>query len=448
MKIIIPNNNLHERRYIIDILFSEFLGLKFEVLVDNEQNNWTIQLKNGKQLIIKDHFFNHHLNDLEYLDIKNIPSSIELSKNDFIVEKDIPVIYGSSTFNLQPSTLECGIDIFASSFFMLTRWEEYINKTRDQHERFSAYESLAYKFNFLDRPIVNEYVEMLWNMLTHLGIEQNRKKRKYQLIPTHDVDFPLRYFSTKKVVKEIARDLVKNKKYKEAMAKVNEYISINLGFKKDPYDTFDYMIDIEEKAGLKSYFFFMGEGTSPMYDDNYDMSAPYIKTLIKKIKNSGHKIGIHPSYLTYNDAKQMKKEKEIIEQAANQKIKYGRQHYLRFEVPTTWQNWEDNGMEWDSTLSYADKEGFRCGVCYEYSVFNILTRKKLRLKEKPLIMMEGSFVTYQPDITSDEMIEKIIKLIEKVKKYQGEFVFLWHNSCFLKKLHKNIYEKIVLGNIK
>jgi len=74
--------------------------------------------------------------------------------------------------------------------------------------------------------------------------------------------------------------------------------------------------------------------------------------------------------------------------------------------------------------------GFRCGVCYEYSVFDILNRKRLNLKEKPLIVMEGSFVTYQPNTTPKEMENKIKNLISEVKKYNGEFVYLWHNSSF------------------
>ena len=103
-------------------------------------------------------------------------------------------------------------------------------------------------------------------------------------------------------------------------------------------------------------------------------------------------------------------------------------------------------MKWDSSLSYADKEGFRCGVCYEYSVYNILTRTKLNLKEKPLIVMEGSFQKYQPDITSEDMESNIISLINLVKKYNGEFVFLWHNSSFNTtqwKKYQNIYKKVL-----
>ena len=326
---------------------------------------------------------------------------------------------------------------------MLTRWEEYVNQTRDKHERFPATGSLAYQFDYLDRPVVNEYVEMLWNMLQFQGIQQERKQREFKIIPTHDVDFPLRYYSPVKVAKEIGRDLLINKKYFDALKKVKEYILILTGFKNDPYDTFDYMINLEKEAGLTSYFFFMGAGTSQLYDDGYDMQDPFIKKLVNKIIHSGHKIGIHPSYFTYNDKEQIKKEKENIENATGLKITSGRQHYLRFAVPYTWQNWEESGLQWDSTLSYADKEGFRCGVCYEYSVFNILARKKLKLKEKPLIMMEGSFFTYQSDVPVSEMEKKIMKLMQTVKKYNGDFVFLWHNSSFGDNNRKSLYHIIL-----
>ena len=119
--------------------------------------------------------------------------------------------------------------------------------------------------------------------------------------------------------------------------------------------------------------------------------------------------------------------------------------FLSFEVPTTWQIWEDNNMKWDSTLTYPEKEGFRCGTCYGYSVFNILTRKKLKLKEMPLTVMEVSMVGYQ-NLTPEIMWKRIVKLINKVKKYNGKFILLWHNSNFNSNFwvkYKIIYEEII-----
>jgi hypothetical protein len=103
---------------------------------------------------------------------------------------------------------------------------------------------------------------------------------------------------------------------------------------------------------------------------------------------------------------------------------------LQFEAPTTWQIWEDMGMKWDSTLSYDDEPGFRTGCCYSYSVFNFLTRQKLNLREKSLIVMDAALVLRKRGLGKKELQEYVIRLVNQVKKHQGEFVFLWHNSCF------------------
>jgi len=409
----IPNNNINERKYILDIFFDEFFGLDYNLEIG--LTDYEINLENGKKLILKDTFFNKYPKKLEYLKLENIPKKIE------------------------------ELDIFAASFFMLTRWEEYVNKNRDNHNRFSATESLAFKEGFLDRPIVNEYVEELKNMLLNLDSHIVFKKREFKFIPTHDVDAPLLHYSLSKHIKASLVDLLKRKSIKLFFERNIDFFLTKLKFKKDDFDTFEYLMNESEKAGLKSYFFFMGKGLTG-YDNMYDSSNPFIKKLVEQIKNRGHFIGMHPTYNAYNDRNQFVKEKKELEKNLEASIIFGREHYLRFELPTTWQIWDDNGMQWDSTLSYADREGFRSGVCYEYSVFNILTRKKLKLKEKPLIVMESSFIGYQATITLEEMEKKIKLLVEEVKKYNGDFVLLWHNSSFYTpewKDFKGVYERIL-----
>ncbi len=460
IKITIPNNNVNERKYILDIIFDEFLGLSYEIVISDLGlviSDWEIELENGAKLIVEDHFFNKYPNDLEYLNLENIPSTInyqQKTNNQFILENDIPIIYGINhqpqiTNHQPPTTIICEADIFASSFFMLTRWEEYVNKKRDKHNRFSATESLAFKQSFLDRPVVNEYVEMLKNMMKKLDNTLVFKEKKFSFLLTHDVDSVAKYNNIKSCILELGADILKRKSIILAMKSLMRQVNVKiLKTKKDPFDTFDYLMDISEKVNTKSYFFFMGKGETK-YDNHYKSSSKTVLKIVENIKSRGHEIGIHPSYSAYNDFEQFKKEKEELEQNLNTTITFGREHYLRFEVPTTWQIWEDNGMEWDSTCSYADKEGFRCGVCYEYSVFNILTRKKLKLKEKPLVVMETSLFTYQ-NLNDEKIISGVRKLLEKVIKYNGNFVFLWHNSSFKSvnlESEQTLYEKIIKGSV-
>ena len=444
IKVYIPNDNLLERKYTIDILLGEFLGLEYSIKVDSGCSNYKIVIENGNKLIIEDSFFGKFKNVLKYLNKHNIPQKIDFTKNKFIIENDIPIIYGTNKLLIanhqQTITITCGIDIFASSFFMLTRWEEYVNKTRDKHNRFPAYASLAYKHNFLDRPIVNEYVEMLWNMLKFLGCKQKRKKREFKLILTHDIDHAFKYTGFLSGLREILGDVIKRKNLPLAFRNSLDKLLTHLRLRRDPFDTYDYLMDISEQIGVKSYFFLHSSKYSK-YDNDNDK---YLKRIAKKILNRGHYLGYHPSYESYNNFEIFLRDKERIENMIEHKLTFGRQHYLRFEVPTTWQIWEKAGMEWDSTLGYADKEGFRCGTCYSYSVFDIINRRKQNLKEKPLILMDDTFVSYYLYSTSEEMEEKIDSLARKIEKYNGEFVLLWHNSSFngMFKKFTNIYKSI------
>ena len=439
MIIRIPNNNIKEREYSINTIFKKFLSLDYSIEYTNS-SDYSIILDNGKTLTIKDAFFSKYPTEKEYLHIDNIPTNTtELQSNYY---KDILVLFGENIIITEDNNITIYADIIAGAFFMLTRWEEYVNKTRDKHNRFPATESVAYKQGFLDRPIVNEYIEFLWSILMHLGYKGKRKEYKYEMTLTHDVDIPRLWWSFKDFIKSIGGSLLKRKSISECL--------MLLKFKlkgKDPFDTFDYLMNISESNNLKSHFFFMSGGTSNK-DNFYKVDHPKIKKLIAVIKKRGHYVGFHPSYNAYNNDTQFKKELLKLKEITKLEITTGREHFLRFENPTTWQIWEDNNMQWDSTMTYHDKPGFRCGVCYEFPVFNILTRKQLNLIEKPLIVMEGSFITYQ-NISPTMMSDEIQNLVNKVKEFNGNFVFLWHNSAFnigKSKKYQHLYKTIVNKN--
>lgn len=202
----IPPNNIKERRYAIDVIIGEYLGLDYLVEIKNIPFSASITLQNGNKLTFKDHFFSSYPENYSYLNENNIPSSItyiDKSKNPFISENNLPLIFGTDSIEIKENFINSGADIFASSFFMLTRWEEYVKKIRDQHERFPATASLALKHEFLKRPIVDEYTELLWNMLSFLEIKQKRKKRSFRAIITHDVDFPLQWRSPFSLVRKL-----------------------------------------------------------------------------------------------------------------------------------------------------------------------------------------------------------------------------------------------------
>ncbi len=422
------NKFIPEKRYIFEVLISDILGLKFE-LQFHEKSSYLIVLNNKKIVEFEDEFFSKMNSKSNYLSEKNIPIKTDFTENNFIVENDIPVIFGNNSIDVSPNQIHCGIDIFASSFFMLTRWEEFVVKKRDKHDRFSAYDSLAFRNNFLDRPVVNEYVEMLWNMLGFLGFSQNRKPKKYEVIFTHDIDFLFR--GRFRWSFDLARKFLKTFNFKQLIIDLTAFIR-----GKDPYDTYEYFMSKSESVNAKSHFYFMSEDNM-QYGTKYYLENKRFSSIVNEISERGHVVGFHPGYKTYKNPEIWKKEKMLLEQKAGVKIKEGRQHFLMMEIPSTLNLWDEMGMEYDSTLGYADEIGYRCGTGDEYYLFDFINRKKLNLIERPLIIMDVTLFNLKIKENKNKIFEKYIKVS---KKYNMKLTLLFHNSSLSNDV-KELYSK-------
>jgi hypothetical protein len=419
VQVIIPELNSSEVIYTINCLLGDFLGLEYCIKKDKGAQDFALVVEN-KKIRINNVFF-RELDHKKLYTINRLPKHV---CNDTISGngKEFPItsLYGDCSVKIAENEyfLEC--DIVGSTFFMLTRWEEEIVPKKDKHERFQAIDSIAYKFGFLDRPIVNEYVELVWLLLRKIGYLGHRKIRKFITIPTHDIDMPL-YFMNKNLFAIVKKSLTKKGLTRNALYK---YIISN----KDPWDTYGKFMSLSEDVGVKSHFFFMA--TRPgKFDPGYSVISNTVKKIMCSILARGHIVGFHPSYNSYSDLDLFQCEKESLERAAEARVICGRQHYLRFQNSVTWDIWDSSDMTWDSTMSYADVSGFRCGVCYDFPVFNYKRRKTLKLREKPLIVMDATLRNYEK-LTLTQSKEKVISLKNQVRKYNGEFVFLWHNSSF------------------
>ncbi|WP_413171088.1 polysaccharide deacetylase family protein [Anabaena azotica] len=455
----IPNTYEPERRYILSVLMKEFLGLDIQIQVANRKEVLITQ-DDHRQLFIVDGLFNTPLQQwLQPVSLPQQPLKIwDLASTPLrvtTVEPHIPVIYGNDPGNpdfFRQSELEIylGLDIFGSAFFMLTRYEEVIKPERNHVDRFPATASLAYQEGFLDRPIINEYLEILWACLKHLWTQLERKNRQFQLKLTCDVDkpFELHPFTIKQWIRRLGGDFLVRHDLKlvTSLAINGCMASLRLPY-YDRLDTFDWLMDHSEEIGVKSAFYFIA-GYSPS-DPRYDISDSRICGLIKKIISRGHEVGLHPSYDTYLNPEKLILEAKTLRSVLQERLNIelpigGRQHYLRWKATDSWQHWEDASLVYDSSVYFAEHSGFRAGVCYEYSTFNLITRQHLKLKEYPLILMDASLLLSKyMNLSCADATQKINLLKNRCKLFNGIFVSLWHNDQLFKTKYKNLYTNII-----
>lgn len=453
-----PDTLLPERDYIMSVVLGEFLGIPWRhVIKDRSDVRITIS---GYDLEVKLPDILFQTTGKNWLSPKSLPSQplsvwdssdLELPVN--LVDKQLPVIYGdyNPRTKRNKSSVWIPLDIFGSAFFMLSRYEEIVKPNRDEHDRFPANASLAFQEKFLLRPIVDEYIEVLWAVIKSLWPGLERKKNYYQIYLSHDVDSALYspFAKPLSLAKQMAGDMIKRTDLLLAWKRVKSMSGARRGYyEEDPHNTFDFIMNCSERHGLKSAFYFMTGGISKR-DARYNIYMPWIKKLIKNIANRGHEIGLHASYETYLDPRAIKNEfKNLLHIAdecnVHQKIWGGRQHVLRWYVGKTWNNWHKAGLSYDSTLGYAQHVGFRCGCCREYPVFDLIQRKSLLLRERPLIVMEGtlfnsSYMGYSYK-KSAQVIEKLSKIC---KIFKGHFSLLWHNTKLISRRQKNFYFKMI-----
>lgn len=141
------------------------------------------------------------------------------------------------------------------------------------------------------------------------------------------------------------------------------------------------------------------------------------------------------SYYSYLDKNKIAAEyrqlKKVCDELDIEQESWGsRQHCLRFSVPHTFRNLEHSNINYDATLCHAEKPGFRCGICYEYPVYDIYERRQLNIIEKPLIAMEHSLLMpkYGGKGPGPEVLEHLRRLKNICRKYNSQFSLLWHNS--------------------
>ncbi|MFT5635693.1 MAG: hypothetical protein ACI89T_001147 [Cognaticolwellia sp.] len=453
MLIIKCNKNLSvEKLYILNIIFSEWYSTAYRVDFVDDHSVFTITLPNSSVLTLSSVFWD--LNIVDYLTKDVLPESTLLANNNFICEPDIPILYGDAQMSISERKISCGIDVFATCFFMLSRIEEAITKVRDNHDRFPATASVAYQNGFLERPIVDEYVEMLWNMLIYLDSSLVRKSHQTKTFVTCDVDWPfdpIRY-SFKRTFISSAADLIKRRSPKLMLATCKRYMYRLLSIKQvDNYrDSLDWMMDVNEDAGNKVAFYFIPLNTSTL-DSEFSFDSKKMRVLFRQIAERGHEIGIHPGYECFNNPELFKQSADVLKRVLREENICqpnigGRMHYLRWDVLTTPHLWESNGFDYDSTLSFADKSGFRCGTSREFTMFDLVNRKPLKLKQRPLINMECTILDdrYEALGYSDVALSRFRCFKDYSKKYNGIYTLLWHNSYINNADDRKFYRELII----
>lgn len=416
-------------RYIFDLLLQDDLGLPGNITTDFE---YFMQAKEPKLAY-------------NYQSIQGVPTIgiYGLLQEKGIKSKTISISQhkGLPIFFETDAGFDLPFDVFAASFYLISRYEEYLPFEPDKYGRFQAENSFAYKNKFLQKPLVDHYVHWIKGVLLRYYPQLKIRERKFKFRPTYDIDSA--YAHKNKGIVRNTGSLIASA-FKGNWQSVNNIIQVTLGRKKDPFDTYDIINELQIAYQLKPIYFFL-VGNYDEYDKNISIHISEFKTLIKSIADTAE-VGIHPSYASNNNRNVLKMEIQRLSTVLHRDIKKSRQHFLKLRFPDTYNALIEQDITDDYTLCYSSQPGFRASYSKAFYFYDVEREVKTTLKLHACAFMDATFQYYM-QITPQQSLHYALPIVEELKKVQGTCITLSHNSAFCNQHNWNnwaaAYETII-----
>lgn len=312
-------------------------------------------------------------------------------------------------------------DPFAAIFYLISRYEEYVDPRRDKHERFEAKNSVIYRFGWMQQQIAERWTEAIFQAFIPGELLKLKENRSVKVIPSFDIDntFAYKWKDGWRKWVSVVKDYVHKRPDRIRLRK-----AVNTGIQKDPYDTYDQISDVAGRFDHTRIFWLLGDIGE--YDRNISWRDPRHKRLIRNMKQLA-RVGLHPSYASNYSDKRLSEERQRLQQILETEPQESRQHFLKLQLPYTYRRLIAEGFKKDYTMGYADQPGFRLGTAHPVIFFDLERNEICPYTLIPFVYMDGTFNEYL-QISTEESKLIITNLAEEVKRYGGVFCFIWHNE--------------------
>jgi hypothetical protein len=346
------------------------------------------------------------------------------SKNEQAEELDSLLAGGSDVIRMP-------YDLIASAFYFLSCWEETVITDCDQHGRFLYARSLAAQLD-LPENIVDVYLDLLIALLNLAG----NGRWPGTKIPTWEGDVPFVTCLTHDV-DEISKSRLSRLKFawdhlihpeaghRSTLVRERARFALTTLFSRhDPYWTFPTFAEMERRFGFTASYFFQAEGRNG--GARYSLSEPRVRGFISDLLKDGFEVGLHGTYLSAFDEDRFLREKSALAAITKEEPVGHRQHFLRMNYITTLSIYERAALQYDVTLGYAEREGYRNQFSYPYYPYNHDADRPYRFLELPTVIMDATLGGYR-ELSAGQAWQVIETWLERTCARRGCITLLWHN---------------------
>jgi hypothetical protein len=266
--------------------------------------------------------------------------------------------------------------------------------------------------------------------------------KSYTYVATIDIDNAWAY-KEKGIVRTlgaIGRDL-----FKLDFTEFKNRIRVLTGLQKDPYDTYDFQLQLHKRYGINPIYFFL-VGDYGINDKNIPVQNRRFRQLIRHIADYSQ-VGVHPSFGSNKFPEKLKVEISRLRSILHYDITRSRQHFLMLKFPDTYRNLWERDIRDDYSMGFANEVGFRAGICTPFNFYDLDLESEATLRIHPFAVMDATLNLYMK-LKPEEAIIQVKELINKVREVKGVFMTLWHNETLSDEKQwqgwREVYEEILV----
>ena len=337
----------------------------------------------------------------------------------------------------EPSAMP--FDPFALSFYLISRYEEYLPFGADEHGRFRPESGLAYREGFLRIPLVDAIMHELKILLKGQFPGISVPGQAFRFIPSIDIDIAFAHLG-----KGWGRAAAAWLKLllKTDFSQIRERLLTLNGKTADPYDNFQVHLDLAAKYGHQLMYFVL-LGDFGRYDRNTSYKSKRFRKLLKEL-NEKAVLGIHPSYRSYFGNELFEEETRRLGDIIGKPVTDNRFHFLLLKFPESYRLLISQGITDDYSLGYSSLNGFRASTCTPFCFYDLEKEEKTDLKLHPFIFMDSAMIDHLK-LSPSEATAEIIKLVDQVGIYGGEAIGIWHNYSLSEKDQYKGWQKVFIS---
>lgn len=312
-------------------------------------------------------------------------------------------------------------DIFAASFYLLSRYEEYLPHVRDEESRFPASESLAHKEGFLENPVIDIWAFRFKKILQEKFPDIQLSERSFQaenIIAVTEA-FCYRKKGIMRTVLGFIMDIIQFKiKY------VIDRVQVMLRFTKDPYDNFSAIIKFLKKNKISLKFMFQVSDFST-YDRNINHSRPELQSLIKSMADYAE-VGLQPGFYANQEIKVLKAEKKRLEAILNRPVESAINIRYNLLLPDAYKHLAELEIQRDFSMGYPESFGFRAGTCTPFLFYDLTFEITTPLEVHPFaISIQATKFMKETEIEG-----KVLHIKRQVASVDGNLTSIFSNEDF------------------